>query len=54
MVSTDTKNKATDACVIAINNRGEVGAASMRARFHLKYAVWRDGQSQLFDSVVLY
>jgi len=30
-------------CVIAINPRGEIGAASMDAKYPLQYAVWRDG-----------
>jgi hypothetical protein len=29
--------------VIAINPRGEIGAASMNAKYPLQYAVWRDG-----------
>src|SRR6266567_6969927 len=47
MAATDPQNKTRDAYVIAINNRGEVGAASMRAGYRLKYALWREGQSQL-------
>jgi N4-(beta-N-acetylglucosaminyl)-L-asparaginase len=54
MTATDPQNKTRDACVIAINTRGEVGAASMRAGYRLKYALWRDGQSQLLDAVALY
>jgi N4-(beta-N-acetylglucosaminyl)-L-asparaginase len=30
-------------CVIAINPRGEIGAASMNSKQPLQYAVWRDG-----------
>lgn len=54
MVKTDPKNKSADACVIAINHRGEVGAASMRSGYRLKYALWRNGESQLLDAVALY
>ncbi len=54
MVKTDQKSRERDVCVIAINNRGKVGAASMRAGYRLKVALWRDGESQLLDSVVLY
>ena len=54
MAATDPQNKTRDACVIAIDNRGEVGAASMRAGYRLKYALWRDGQSQLLVAMALY
>ena len=54
MAKTDPKNKEGGVCVIAINNRGEIGAASMNNAFRLKYAMWREGESQLFDSKVLY
>jgi len=54
MVKTDPKNKEGPVCVIAINTRGEVGAASMQSQFRLKYALWREGESKLRDAVVLY
>lgn len=54
MVRTIPANKEAECAVIAMNNRGEIGAASMNNRFHLKYALWRNGESQLLDSVVLY
>ena len=54
MVKTDPKNKEGPVCVIAINTRGEVGAASMQSQFRLQYALWRDGESKLRDAVVLY
>lgn len=54
MVRTIPANKEAACAVIAMNNRGEVGAASMNNKFHLKYALWRNGESQLLDSVVLY
>ena len=54
MVKTDPKNKDGDCCVIAINNRGEIGAASMRSPYRLKYALWMNGESKLLDAVALY
>ena len=54
MVVTDPRNKTADACVIAINKKREVGAASMRSGYRLKYALWRDGQSQLLDATALF
>ncbi len=54
MVKTIPANKDGECAVIAMNNRGEIGAASMNNKFHLKYALWQDGESQLLDSVVLY
>ncbi len=54
MVKSDSKNRDGDVCVIAINTHGDIGAASMHARYRLKYAVWRDSNSQLLDAVALY
>jgi isoaspartyl peptidase/L-asparaginase-like protein (Ntn-hydrolase superfamily) len=54
MVTTDPKNKDGDCCVIAINNRGEIGAASMKSAYRLKYALWMNGESKLLDAVALY
>jgi len=54
MVKTDAKNKEGGVCVIAINNRGEVGAASMTSKYRLKYALWRQGESRLLEAVALY
>jgi N4-(beta-N-acetylglucosaminyl)-L-asparaginase len=54
MVKTLPANKDGECAVIAMNNRGEIGTASMNSKFHLKYALWRNGQSQLLDSIVLY
>ena len=53
MVKTDPGNKDGGVAVISMNTRGEVGAASMNDKFHLKYAVWQNGDSQLLDSVKL-
>jgi N4-(beta-N-acetylglucosaminyl)-L-asparaginase len=54
MTKTDPKNRDGDVCVIAINTHGEVGAASMHSRYRLKYALWREGESNLLDAVALY
>ena len=54
VADSDPANRAGFVCVIAISNKGEVGAASMNSKFRLKYALWRDGQSQLLASVVMY
>ncbi len=54
MVKTDPKNRSTGACVIAINPRGEVGAASMHQGYRLKYALWRDGEGQFLEAMALY
>jgi len=53
MLKTDPKNRDGEVGVIALNTRGEIGAASMNTRFHLKYALWKNGESQLVDSVTL-
>ena len=53
MVKTDAQNKNAQVAVIAINTRGEIGAACMNDAFHLKYAEWRNDQSQLLESVKL-
>lgn len=54
MAKTIPANKDCECAVIAMNNRGEIGAASMNSKFHLQYALWRQGESQLLDSIVLY
>lgn len=41
-------------CVIAIDPRGQTGAASMNARYPLQYAVWRDGAAQLRTAAAVY
>ena len=53
MVKTDPQNKDGQVAVIAINTRGEIGAACMNEGFHLKYALWRNDESQLLESVKL-
>ena len=54
MVKADAKNKEGECAVIAMNNRGEVGAASMNAKFHLQYALWKAGKSQMIESKDVY
>jgi N4-(beta-N-acetylglucosaminyl)-L-asparaginase len=54
MVKADAKNKEGECAVIAMNNRGEVGAASMNAKFHLEYALWKSGKSRMIESTVVY
>jgi N4-(beta-N-acetylglucosaminyl)-L-asparaginase len=54
MVKTIPANKDGECAVIAMNNRGEIGTASMNAKFHLEYAIWRDGESKMADSIILY
>ena len=54
MVKTDSKNRSGEVCFIAINTRGEIGAASMKSAYRLKYALWRDSKSELLDATALY
>jgi len=54
MVKSDTQNRSGEVCVIAINTRGEIGAASMKSAYRLKYALWRDSKSELLDATALY
>jgi len=54
MVKTDPKNKNAECCVIAINNSGEIGAASMKSGYRLKYALRMNGESKLMDAAALY
>ena len=37
-------------CVIALDTRGEIGAASMNAEKPLQYALWRGGAGALHDA----
>lgn len=55
MAKVDARNRRGDEiCVIAMNNRGEIGAASMNTDFKLTYALWRNGESQLLEAKALY
>ena len=53
MAGTDPRNKEAGVAVIAMNTRGETGAACMNDGFRLEYALWRNGESQLVKSVKL-
>jgi N4-(beta-N-acetylglucosaminyl)-L-asparaginase len=54
MVKADPKSKEAACAVIAMNTRGEVGAASMNPQFHLKYALWKSGKGQMLESRDVY
>lgn len=54
MGATDPRNKSADACVIAMNNKGQVGAASMRSGYPFQYAICKNGRSQVLDAKALY
>jgi N4-(beta-N-acetylglucosaminyl)-L-asparaginase len=54
MVQRDPKNKDGQCAVIAMNNRGETGNASMNAGFRLRYASWKNGANQTHEGPVLY
>ena len=54
MVKADAKNKEAACAVIAMNTHGEVGAASMNPQFHLQYALWKNGKSQMLESKDVY
>jgi N4-(beta-N-acetylglucosaminyl)-L-asparaginase len=55
MVQTSPSTKsAAEAAVIAIDPKGEVGAASMNRAFSLDYAVWRGGTSSMHRAKVVY
>ena len=41
-------------CVIALSPKGEVGAASMNAKYRFQYALWRDGSSTLLDGKAVF
>jgi N4-(beta-N-acetylglucosaminyl)-L-asparaginase len=54
MVKTDPHNRSVMACVLAINNRGDIGAASVRASDKFQYALWQNGESKLVDAPVIF
>ncbi len=41
-------------CVIALSSNGEVGAASMNAKFPLDYALWRGGSARLLRAAAIF
>jgi N4-(beta-N-acetylglucosaminyl)-L-asparaginase len=51
MVETNPQTAEGQVGVIAINNRGEVGAGCMNDSFRLKHALWRNDTSELLESV---
>jgi L-asparaginase/N4-(beta-N-acetylglucosaminyl)-L-asparaginase len=53
MVKTAAENKNAEASVIAMNTRGEIGAASMNDGPQFEYALWRNGESQMAKAVKL-
>jgi N4-(beta-N-acetylglucosaminyl)-L-asparaginase len=50
MARTNPQTKQIQAGVIAINPKGEIGAASMNSTYPVQYALWRGGQSTLHDA----
>ncbi|MBV8645497.1 MAG: N(4)-(beta-N-acetylglucosaminyl)-L-asparaginase [Candidatus Eremiobacteraeota bacterium] len=50
MATTSPATRTIQACVIAMNPRGDVGAASMNAKYPLQYALWRNGKSEILDA----
>jgi N4-(beta-N-acetylglucosaminyl)-L-asparaginase len=54
MVKTQPETREAFCCVIAIDNRGEVGAASMHAGLKFQYALWKNGESTLVNAPVVY
>ncbi|HKE36613.1 MAG TPA: N(4)-(beta-N-acetylglucosaminyl)-L-asparaginase [Candidatus Baltobacteraceae bacterium] len=53
MARTDPKTTSLQAAVIAVSNRGSVGAAQMHGDSHFQYGVWRDGTAELYDAVAI-
>ena len=54
MVKTQPETREAFVCVIALNNRGEVGAASMSAQYKFQYALWQNGESRLAPATVVF
>ncbi|HEX5483042.1 MAG TPA: N(4)-(beta-N-acetylglucosaminyl)-L-asparaginase [Terriglobia bacterium] len=54
MVKADPRNRSVQAAVIAMNNRGEIGTASMNPQFRLKYGVWKNGANEMYEGKVVY
>jgi L-asparaginase/N4-(beta-N-acetylglucosaminyl)-L-asparaginase len=50
MLHADARAGQAQAAVIAIDSRGNVGAAQMRADSKFQYGVWRDGRAALNDA----
>jgi N4-(beta-N-acetylglucosaminyl)-L-asparaginase len=55
MAATDPKNREAFVSVIAMDNQGRIGAASMNvSRPKFQYALWQNGESRLMDAAVMY
>jgi N4-(beta-N-acetylglucosaminyl)-L-asparaginase len=54
MVATNPANTSAEACVIAIDTKGNIGAASMNGDYFLDYALWRDGKSELLRAKAVF
>jgi len=54
MAKMDPTNRSAYVGVLALNSRSEVVAAAMNSKHRLKYALWRNGESRLFEAVALH
>ncbi|MBI4164769.1 MAG: N(4)-(beta-N-acetylglucosaminyl)-L-asparaginase [Acidobacteria bacterium] len=54
IAKTDPKNKEELICVIAMDTSGRVGAATMNKRNKFQFALWRNGESHLLNSVAVH
>ncbi|HEV3275264.1 MAG TPA: N(4)-(beta-N-acetylglucosaminyl)-L-asparaginase [Terriglobia bacterium] len=54
MGKTDPKNRDQFVCVIAINNRGAIGAAATTKEWKFQYALWQNGESKMVDAPVVF
>jgi N4-(beta-N-acetylglucosaminyl)-L-asparaginase len=54
MVETDPATKSAHACVIAMDPKGNIGAASMNGDYTLDYALWRGGASALYRAKAVF
>jgi L-asparaginase/N4-(beta-N-acetylglucosaminyl)-L-asparaginase len=48
------ESRSDQICVLAMNARGETGAAAMSKLHPLKYALWRAGENVLIEAATLY
>jgi N4-(beta-N-acetylglucosaminyl)-L-asparaginase len=54
MATTDPATKSAQACVIAIDTKGNTGAASMNGGYTLDYALWQNGTSALYRAKTVF
>jgi N4-(beta-N-acetylglucosaminyl)-L-asparaginase len=54
MVATNPATKSAQAGVIAIDPKGDIGAASMNGGYTLDYALWRGGTSALYRAKAVF